>query len=302
MSDHQHITLPGSARIAAVGTGLGPVDPAEQVDFTVVLRRKADLPRDLVEGPQTISPAELADQFGAEAADIDQVRSVFAAAGVSLTDVHHGSRRLSASGPAAAVQALFDTRLMSVRSIDPATGQPVEHRTRTGDLRVPSALSGIVVAVLGLDSRPQARAQVRPLANAASGQVSYAPPALGTVYGFPAGTDGTGQTAAIIELGGGFAQSDLDTYFGGLHIPTPTVTAVGVGLACTAVLTASTKPWSVLGAKYTTWAAPGATEPATSMSSSTSPSAPFGSWPAALTAPSTLAAVTEGTGSFSPPK
>ena len=78
--------------------------------------------------------------------------------------------------------------------------------------------------------------------------------------------------------------------------------AVGVGLACTAVLTASTKPWSVLGAKYTTWAAPGATEPATSMSSKTSPSAPFGSWPAAFTAPSTLAAVTEGTGRFRLPK
>jgi kumamolisin len=52
---------------------------------------------------------------------------------------------------------------------------------------------------------------------------------LGTVYGFPDNTDGTGQTAAIVELGGGFDQSDLDTYFTGLNIvPTPTVTSVGV--------------------------------------------------------------------------
>jgi kumamolisin len=33
---------------------------------------------------------------------------------------------------------------------------------------------------------------------------------------------------AIIELGGGFAQSDLDTYFGGLGLASPTVTAKSV--------------------------------------------------------------------------
>ena len=33
---------------------------------------------------------------------------------------------------------------------------------------------------------------------------------------------------AIIELGGGFGESDLTTYFGGLGLPTPTVHAVGV--------------------------------------------------------------------------
>jgi kumamolisin len=30
-----------------------------------------------------------------------------------------------------------------------------------------------------------------------------------------AGTTGAGQTIAVIELGGGFSSSDLDTYFGG---------------------------------------------------------------------------------------
>ena len=69
---------------------------------------------------------------------------------------------------------------------------------------------------------------------------------------------------------------------------------VGVGLAWAASLIASTKAWSVLGPKYTTCAAPGATDPATSMSSSTSPSAPEGS-AGALDPPSTLTAVTVGT-------
>ena len=51
---------------------------------------------------------------------------------------------------------------------------------------------------------------------------------VASLYNFPAGTDGTGQTIAIIELGGGYTQSDLDMYFSGLGLATPSVTAVGV--------------------------------------------------------------------------
>ena len=77
------------------------------------------------------------------------------------------------------------------------------------------------------DDRPQARAYVR-VAAAAAGAISYTPLDLSAIYRMPAGTDGSGQTLAIIELGGGFARSDLDTYFGGLGLATPTVAAVGV--------------------------------------------------------------------------
>ncbi len=73
--------------------------------------------------------------------------------------------------------------------------------------------------------------------------------------------------------------------------------AVGVGLAWAAWVTASRKPSSVFGAKYTYCAAFGAIAPATSMSSSTSPSAPLGSPVGALEAPSTPTAVTDGVAS-----
>src|ERR1700690_3745414 len=43
-------------------------------------------------------------------------------------------------------------------------------------------------------------------------------------------------------------------------------------VSCTAVVMASINPWSVLGVKYTAILAPAATEPATSISSITSPS------------------------------
>jgi kumamolisin len=47
-------------------------------------------------------------------------------------------------------------------------------------------------------------------------------------YAFPSGTTGNGQTVGIVELGGGFETSDLTTYFQGLGLSAPSVTAVSV--------------------------------------------------------------------------
>jgi kumamolisin len=84
-----------------------------------------------------------------------------------------------------------------------------------------------VIAVLGLDRRPVA--QPRSRRASATPNTSYTPIQIGQLYNFPAGTDGTGETIGIIELGGGFSTSDLSTYFSGLGIsPQPKVIAVSV--------------------------------------------------------------------------
>jgi kumamolisin len=120
----------------------------------------------------------------------------------------------------------FGTELSVVTSTAPGGGE-VRHRYRTGDLQIPAELDGIVVAVLGLDGRPQAATQYR-FADETTVQVTYTPLQVAGIYQFPAGTDGTGQTIGIIELGGGFSESDLDSYFSALGLATPSVTAVGV--------------------------------------------------------------------------
>jgi kumamolisin len=51
---------------------------------------------------------------------------------------------------------------------------------------------------------------------------------LGTIYGFPASLNGSGQTVGVIELGGGFTQSDFTQYMQSLSITAPTVTVVSV--------------------------------------------------------------------------
>jgi kumamolisin len=206
----------------------GPVDPAEQIEVTLVTRRIASLPTDAADMPVRQSRHELRRRYGSDPADHQLVADVLAdvAPAIQVTGRDPGSRRLTIAGPAAELAAVFGTELTLVSSTGP-TGEPVTHRYRTGGLQVPVELDGVVTAVLGLDSRPQASTQYR-FADLAAVQVTYTPPEVASLYQFPAGTDGTGQTVAIIELGGGFAASDLDTYFGSLGIATPSVTAVGV--------------------------------------------------------------------------
>ena len=52
---------------------------------------------------------------------------------------------------------------------------------------------------------------------------------LPLIYNFPEGYNGTGQKIAFIELGGGFLQSDLNSYFQNLGVQCPTVQFVPVG-------------------------------------------------------------------------
>lgn len=206
--------------------------------MVVVLRRVAAVPVELVQGPGVVERAVLGATYGADSTDVELVRGVLVAAGLAVDWVDEGSRRMQLSGPAAAVAAAFGTTVTRGVSPDPVTGAPVEHRHRTGELSVPAALDGVVVAVLGIDDRPQARAHFRiagtgprSAGSAAAGSaaaVSFTPLQLGQAYGFPAGTDGAGQSLAIIELGGGYGQQDLDAYFAGLGVVTPAVRAVGV--------------------------------------------------------------------------
>jgi kumamolisin len=226
------VSLPGSERSSEHrGRVSGPLADSTPIEATLVLRRRAELPYVLVEGPGTVSRAELAERYGADPADVELVRTVLSRHGIRVPHVHHGSRRVGVAGTAGELGAVFGTRLSMALSPDPTSGAPVEHRAREGALQLPAELDGVVVAVLGLDTRPQARAHLRvaPRPSAAAAQpTSYTPLQLGEVYRFPAGTDGSGQTLAIIELGGGFSATDLDTYFGSLGVTPPSTTAVSV--------------------------------------------------------------------------
>jgi kumamolisin len=221
------VHLPGSERAPLPNaTPAGHLDTSERAELTLVLRRRADLPAEIVEGPTVLTSDELAERYGADPADVVLVRQTLTSGGLEVTAVHPATRRIMVAGTLGELSRTFGVTLQQVSSTSPG-GQVVTHRYREGPLYVPAALEGIVLAVLGLDTRPQFRAHFRPRAAAAPG-TSYFPNQVADIYQFPTGTTGAGQTIAVIELGGGFSTSDLDTYFGGLGIAVPSISAVGV--------------------------------------------------------------------------
>jgi kumamolisin len=233
------VPLSGSerSRLPAATPAPAPLDENQVITVTVLLRRIAEVPTALVEGPETVTATELGERYGADPADARLVADVLGGYGLTVTEYHLASRRLKVSGTLAALSAAFGTTLTAVSSPHPDGSGSVTHRYRSGGLSVPAELSGIITAVLGLDNRPQASPHFRRLTAAPNG--AAAPRAgkpggaltalqVASLYQFPASTDGSGQTIAIIELGGGYPAADLSTYFGGLGLPTPSVTTVGV--------------------------------------------------------------------------
>jgi len=223
------VPLAGSERLPLPGAQpAGPVDPAERLEVTLITRRAASLPLDRAGVPIRLSRSELRERYGSDPADHELVARVLGQREPEIQVTAHdpATRRMTVAGPAGALARAFGTELSLVTSTGPA-GEPVTHRQRRGSLHIPAELGGVIEAVLGLDSRPQARAQLRH-ADPAAIATTYTPAQVASIYQFPAGTDGSGQTVAIIELGGGFSATDLDAYFGSLGIPAPSVTAIGV--------------------------------------------------------------------------
>ena len=226
---HPLVLLAGSERAPlAAATPAGPLDTSERAELTLVLRRRAELPADIVEGPTVLTSEQLAGQYGADPADVDLVRQTLTGLGLEITAVHPASRRVMVTGTLGQLSGTFGAELRQVSSPAPKGHGTVTHRYREGPLFVPAPLDGVVLAVLGLDTRPQARPHFRARDAAAAPGDTYPPNQVADLYQFPSGTTGSGQTIAVIELGGGYSDSDLDTYFGGLGIAVPSITAASV--------------------------------------------------------------------------
>jgi kumamolisin len=223
--------LPGSekANVSRVPTAVAahatppPVDTGA-VTVTVVLRRKRVLESStLTDRSARLTRDEFASEYGPDPASIALIEAFAAEYGLVATPhVSAGRRSVSLTGSETALQEAFGVTL---------TRQVINghtFRVREGSIMLPQELSGIVVAVLGLDNRPQAKPHFRPAIIAQTENISYNPNQVATLYNFPAGATAAGQTIGLIELGGGFAQSDITAYFQSLDLPVPNVVAVSV--------------------------------------------------------------------------
>lgn len=181
---------------------------------------------------QYLTRAEHLDRFGAAPADVALVRRFASDNGLWVAREHRPSRTVELTGTAAQMSAAFGVDLQLFMTPEGVV------RGRTGAVSLPPSLAPVVEGVFGLDTRRQAEPHFRVLPGsatdrfspAASPAGSFTVPQLKQIYRMPAGVNGTGESIAIIELGGGFRQADLDHYFAALNIsPSPTVIAVPVG-------------------------------------------------------------------------
>ena len=212
--------LPSAARVA------GAPPPHEGMRVSVIVKRKQ--PLDLATlGGRHVSRTEFTSKYAASAQAFDQLRSFATQHGLSVDEAASSldRRTLVLTGTTAQMQQAFGVQL-----------QQVEHdgrhyRIHQQPVSMPPECASMVDAVLGLDTRPQAKSHLRKLKDlrpAAAGAQSYLPRQVAEIYSFPTDVDGSGETIGILELGGGFTTSDIQQYFQNQNITPPQVVAVSV--------------------------------------------------------------------------
>lgn len=224
MSSKTHVVLPGSKRAKdPAAVRVGDIDPKQRVVVTIGIQGP-ELPKPDEYVGTKLTPTELAEKFGSSKADADKVAQSLKKFGLKVDDVSLGTRSMTVSGTAAAMEAAFKPGLAIMRS-----ARDGEYRGRQGPLQIPAELKGIVTGVFGLDQRRVARRKSTAV-SAAAQAVALAPltPAdLEQRYNFPPG-DASGQSIAIAEFGGGYFGTDMTSYCSKFQRPAPNVQAVAI--------------------------------------------------------------------------
>ena len=239
-----YVDLPGSRRtLLPDSRAAGAIDPAQIATITVRVRPSGDYQKleewiqDQASKPlaerQYLTRDELASRHGASKEDLDLVEDFATRHDLHVVYRSTAERSVVLRGQLADILSVFHANL-GVYHHSSGT-----YRGRQGDIRIPETLADVVTGVFGFDTRPKRRSSRRQQhvsANGPGGLNGVAATEFAARYNFPEkfnGTslDGTGQTIAIIELGGGYRTSDLQSYFHEIKRPLPNVTAVSVDRA-----------------------------------------------------------------------
>jgi subtilase family serine protease len=234
MSSSPSIVLAGSAPPAASASGaLAAVSPSVRFTFEVWLTPDttgATAFADSVSTPgsalyhQYLTPAQYTAQYAPLVAEARAVSSWLGSEGFTDVRVAPGRDRVAATGTAAQVDQAFSVQMSSF----PGSSSAASFVANDQDLSIPSALSGDVLSVTGLDGAPPQTFHTAPRASS-SGQAGcsnywaeettagvpqspgvhraavavcgYSADQLRAAYGETAAATGTGETIALIEDG-----------------------------------------------------------------------------------------------------
>jgi kumamolisin len=230
-AEQARVVLPGSEKAAAPNAVRLKATPARSlVTVSVIVKRKEPLKINRrggrASGPVRVSRTEFKKHHSGDPDAIKKVKAFAREFNLKVVaDPTRAVRRtVQLTGTAADIQKAFGVVL------EQKTIEGAQFRVREGGIHLPESLTDVVEAVLGLDNRPQAQPHFRllkPHAGAAAPS-NYTPPQVAEAYKFPANSSGAGETIGIIELGGGYRQTDLTAYFKTLNLAAPAMTAVSV--------------------------------------------------------------------------
>jgi len=215
-------------RAARGARRIGPADPQETLSVSIRVRRRQDAPA-LPDAQQAgasrpwsgpiLSREEFARTYGADPSDLEEMAQFARSNSLQIVESSIPRRTVVVSGTVAQFNRVFGANLGRYESPDG------NYRGREGTLHIPTELTGIVEGVFGLDNRRMARAAG--VLGPAQGTTPLTPPQVAKLYNFPT-TNASGQTIGLLEFGGGYIPSDVQTYFKGLSLPAPSLTAVGI--------------------------------------------------------------------------
>jgi len=236
---NDHAVLPGSRRsLLPKSEWLHAIEGDEVARLTVRVRSLGDrkellelvnhVARQPVAKRKYLTHSEFTARYGARRSDLDAVEKLAAHFHLRVARRSEAERTIVLEGRLGDLLSAFPAQVAMYRH---PSGT---YRGREGELRIPKALSGIVTGVFGFDTRPLRRGRrKRTSADGPGGLNGVAATEFAKRYDFPdrfegEHLDGSGETLAIIELGGGYRDADLHKYFAEIGGRVPSLTTVSV--------------------------------------------------------------------------
>ena len=166
---------------------------------------------------------------GASAVQIDQIFNFAENNNLEVKNVNQERRHITVSGTADAIGTAFGVVLNDYSHDDG------DYTTHDGHFQIPASLDGVVTCIVGTNTRKIASRSSHDAADIESFAMESLPTSRNTftamqvaeAYNFPSELGGTGETIGIIELSGGYRESDLDAYFQAAGITKPNITSFG---------------------------------------------------------------------------
>lgn len=233
------------------GTLKQAVSPESSLEVSIMLKPKASelrIERTLARissGRQSpLTDAEMAANFSPSQSALTSLNKFASENGLQVKDTNLSSGKVTLAGTTVQFESAFHTKINQY-----TTPEGMKFRAPESTLVLPPELNRDVAAVLGLDNRFQAHANIsrKPLFQANPPKIEadpkykmsamrperkgYLPNQVADAYNFPKDSMGEGQSVAIIQLGGGMDRADNSIYYQKHGLKEPKINIIEVGEA-----------------------------------------------------------------------